>query len=55
MPTEPLTGNIQLVCASKDALIDILDLDPKVSESEYFIDFIAGKYSPDGGLSVSHR
>lgn len=55
MPTEPLTGKLHLVCASKEALIDILDLDPKVSKSEPFIDFTAGKYLPKGGLSVSHR
>ncbi|KOB76875.1 Uncharacterized protein OBRU01_05000 [Operophtera brumata] len=55
VPTEGLTGTLHLVCASEDALIDILDLDPSVAESKEFIDFVAGKYLPPGGLSVSHR
>ncbi|KAL0818565.1 hypothetical protein ABMA28_009004 [Loxostege sticticalis] len=55
VPTEPLVGKLHLVCASEDCLMDILDLDPAVAETEEFIDFIAGKHLPDGGLSVSHR
>ncbi|KAJ0173323.1 hypothetical protein K1T71_011499 [Dendrolimus kikuchii] len=55
VPTEPLTGNIRLVCASEDALINLLDLDPSVAETEDFIDFVNGKFLPDGGLTVSHR
>ncbi|XP_046964205.1 protein adenylyltransferase SelO-like [Vanessa cardui] len=55
VPTEPLTGKLHLVCASDEALSDIFDLDPKVSESEEFINFVAGIYAPEGTLSVSHR
>ncbi|XP_047999671.1 protein adenylyltransferase SelO-like [Leguminivora glycinivorella] len=55
VPTEPLTGNIRLVCASEDALKDLFDLDPSVAETEDFINFVAGRYQPPGGLSVSHR
>ncbi|XP_038215311.1 protein adenylyltransferase SelO-like [Zerene cesonia] len=55
VPTEPLTGKLHLVCVSEEALTDVLDLDPKVSESEDFIHFVSGKYLPEGGLSVSHR
>lgn len=55
VPTEGLTGTLHLVCVSDDALTDILDLDPSVAESEVFIDFVAGKYLPSGGLTVSHR
>ncbi|CAD0204370.1 unnamed protein product [Chrysodeixis includens] len=55
VPTEPLIGKLHLVCASDDALTDILDLDPSVAESEEFINFVAGGYLPEGGLSVSHR
>ncbi|CAG4931698.1 unnamed protein product [Colias eurytheme] len=55
VPTEPLTGKLHLVCVSEDALTDVLDLDPKVSESEEFVHFVSGKYLPEGGLSVSHR
>lgn len=54
VPTEPLTGKIDLVCASNDALTDILDLDPVVAESEEFVEFINGKYLPQGALSVCH-
>ncbi|CAH2268845.1 jg27172 [Pararge aegeria aegeria] len=55
VPTEPLTGKLHLVCVSDEVLLDILDLDPKVAETEQFVDFLAGKYSPEGCLSVSHR
>ncbi|XP_053617364.1 protein adenylyltransferase SelO-like [Plodia interpunctella] len=55
VPTEPLIGQLHLVCASDACLEDILDLDPIVAESEEFVDFIAGKYLPSGGLPVSHR
>ncbi|XP_073947942.1 protein adenylyltransferase SelO-like [Choristoneura fumiferana] len=55
VPTEPLTGNLRLVCASEDALADLFDLDPQVAETEEFINFVAGKYLPEGGLTVSHR
>ncbi|CAH2052648.1 unnamed protein product, partial [Iphiclides podalirius] len=34
---------------------DILDLDPEVAETEEFVDFVAGKHLPDGGLTVCHR
>ncbi|GBP89729.1 UPF0061 protein xcc-b100_1894 [Eumeta japonica] len=55
VPTQPISGNIRLVCASEDALKDILDLNPDVAESQEFIDFITGKILPEGGLCVSHR
>ncbi|XP_045454023.1 protein adenylyltransferase SelO-like [Melitaea cinxia] len=55
VPTEPLQGKIHLVCASDEVMSDILDLDPKVSETEEFINFVAGNYAPEGTLSVSHR
>ncbi|KAI8441831.1 hypothetical protein MSG28_005517 [Choristoneura fumiferana] len=32
VPTEPLTGNLRLVCASEDALADLFDLDPQVEK-----------------------
>ncbi|XP_041971698.1 protein adenylyltransferase SelO-like isoform X2 [Aricia agestis] len=55
VPTEPLTGKLRLVCASENALSDILDLDPKVAGTEEFIDFVAGKHAVEGGLTVCHR
>ncbi|XP_063896417.1 protein adenylyltransferase SelO [Helicoverpa armigera] len=55
VPTEPLTGKLHLVCASDPALIDLLDLDPSVADTEDFINFVAGAYLPEGGLTVSHR
>ncbi|KAF9406016.1 hypothetical protein HW555_013463, partial [Spodoptera exigua] len=42
VPTEPLAGTLHLVCASDDALTDLLDLHPSVAESEEFINFVAG-------------
>ncbi|XP_013146983.1 PREDICTED: UPF0061 protein Pfl01_0444-like [Papilio polytes] len=55
VPTEPLIGKLHLVCASDDAMKHILDLDPVVAETEEFVDMIAGKYLPEGGLTVCHR
>ncbi|KAG7303241.1 hypothetical protein JYU34_011708 [Plutella xylostella] len=55
VPTEGLTGNLRLVCSSDDALSEVLDLHPAVAEDPDFIDFVAGKYLPDGGMSVCHR
>ncbi|XP_022831668.1 uncharacterized protein LOC111360079 [Spodoptera litura] len=55
VPTEPLVGTLHLVCASDDALTDLLDLHPIVAETTEFINFVAGAYLPEGGLTVSHR
>lgn len=55
VPTEPLTGSLQLVCSSEDVLANLLDLDPSVADTQEFINFVAGKYLPEGGLSVCHR
>ncbi|KAL4710080.1 hypothetical protein ACJJTC_016482 [Scirpophaga incertulas] len=55
VPTEPLEGKLHLVCKSDDCLINVLDLDPTVANCEDFLHFVAGKYLPSGGLSVSHR
>ncbi|XP_060806719.1 protein adenylyltransferase SelO [Amyelois transitella] len=55
VPTEPLIGKVHLVCASEDCLVNVLDLDPAVTDSEEFVDLIAGKYLPEGGLTVCHR
>lgn len=55
VPTEPLPGAIRLVCSSDAAMSDILDLDPKVAETEEFIDFVAGKTVLEGGFTVCHR
>ncbi|CAH0758459.1 unnamed protein product [Diatraea saccharalis] len=55
VPTEPLQGNLHLVCASEDCLKNVLELEHTVAETKEFINFIAGKYLPEGGLTVSHR
>ncbi|KPJ11664.1 UPF0061 protein [Papilio machaon] len=55
VPTEPLIGKLNLVCVSEDAMKDILDLDPEVAETVEFVDMVAGKYLPEGGLTVCHR
>ncbi|XP_053616858.1 protein adenylyltransferase SelO-like isoform X1 [Plodia interpunctella] len=51
----PLDRNIRLVCASEDALINILDMDPEMITREEFADFIAGRKLPYGALPVAHR
>ena len=50
-----MPGDIRLVCASDLAFTEILNLDPKVAETEDFIDFVVGKTMPKGALTVSHR
>ncbi|KAG6443077.1 hypothetical protein O3G_MSEX002685 [Manduca sexta] len=55
VPPEPMVGNTLLVCSSHDALTDLLELDPIVAESEEFLNFMNGKYLPNGSLTVSHR
>ncbi|XP_045521888.1 protein adenylyltransferase SelO-like [Pieris brassicae] len=55
VPTEPLVGKLHLVCVSEEALNNILDLDTKVADSEEFVNFSAGKYLPEGSLTVCHR
>ncbi|KAF9796652.1 hypothetical protein SFRURICE_012745 [Spodoptera frugiperda] len=51
----PLERNIRLVCASQDALTDILDMDPDIANREEFAEFIAGRKLPYGALPVAHR
>ncbi|XP_052757662.1 protein adenylyltransferase SelO, mitochondrial-like [Galleria mellonella] len=51
----PLERNIRLVCASEDALKNILDMDPDIVNREEFTEFVAGKKLPYGALPVAHR
>ncbi|XP_047538264.1 protein adenylyltransferase SelO-like [Vanessa atalanta] len=51
----PLERNIRLVCASDDALINILDMDPNIVNSQEFVEFVAGRKLPYGALPVAHR
>lgn len=55
MTPRPLERNIRLVCASKDALRNILDMDPEIADREEFAEFIAGRKLPYGALPVAHR
>ncbi|XP_059054832.1 protein adenylyltransferase SelO-like isoform X2 [Achroia grisella] len=51
----PLERNIQLVCVSEDALMNILDMDPDIVNREEFAEFVAGQKLPYGALPVAHR
>ncbi|CAH0713451.1 unnamed protein product, partial [Brenthis ino] len=51
----PLERNVRLVCASDDALVNILDMDPNIVNSLDFIEFLAGRKLPYGALPVAHR
>lgn len=51
----PLERNIRLVCASEDALVNILDMDPEMINRDEFAEFIAGQKLPYGALPVAHR
>lgn len=44
-----------IVAISKDALRDILDIKPEVSQESLFVDFINGKYNPENALNYAHR
>ncbi|CAK1552373.1 unnamed protein product [Leptosia nina] len=50
-----LEGNVRLVCASEDALNNILDMDMELTTREEFAEFISGAKLPYGALPVAHR
>ncbi|XP_004928987.1 protein adenylyltransferase SelO isoform X1 [Bombyx mori] len=51
----PLENNVRLVCVSVDALANILDMDPDVSNREEFVEFVSGRKLPYGALPIAHR
>ncbi|GBP89727.1 UPF0061 protein xcc-b100_1894 [Eumeta japonica] len=51
----PLERSIKLVCFSEDVLMNILDMDPDISNKDEFAEFIAGRKLPYGALPVAHR
>ncbi|KAF9796651.1 hypothetical protein SFRURICE_012744 [Spodoptera frugiperda] len=53
VPTEPLAGTLHLVCASDDALTDLLDLHPSVAETADFINFF-GHWADQLGDGRAH-
>ncbi|XP_047121431.1 protein adenylyltransferase SelO-like [Schistocerca piceifrons] len=51
----PLKTKLRLVSISRDALTDILDMDPEISDTEEFIQFIAGNKVLDSSTPLAHR
>lgn len=51
----PLKTDLQLVSASQDALVDILDLDPVEVKNPAFAKFIAGNQLLPGSKPLAHR
>ncbi|KAK7873147.1 hypothetical protein R5R35_006368 [Gryllus longicercus] len=51
----PLKHKISLVSYSKDALINILDMDPSITESEDFTEFVSGNLVLSSSVPLAHR
>ncbi|KAG8233427.1 hypothetical protein J437_LFUL013421 [Ladona fulva] len=54
LPT-PLETEIKLIAASQDVIKNILDLDPSVTESKEFIEFVAGNKILESCAPLAHR
>ncbi|KAG8233424.1 hypothetical protein J437_LFUL013418 [Ladona fulva] len=54
LPT-PLETEIKLIAASQDVIKHILDLDPSVTESKEFIEFVAGNKILESCAPLAHR
>jgi uncharacterized protein YdiU (UPF0061 family) len=54
MPT-PLKTKLKLVSFSEDVLINILDMDPMITENYGFLEFIAGNKVLPSSFPLSHR
>lgn len=51
----PLKTKLRLVAVSRDVLTDILDMDPEISKTEEFVQFIAGNKVLDSSTPLAHR
>ncbi|XP_068086763.1 protein adenylyltransferase SelO isoform X2 [Anabrus simplex] len=51
----PLREGLKLVAYSKDALVNILDMDPSITETQEFVEFIAGARVLDSSIPLAHR
>lgn len=54
LPT-PLKTKLKLVHFSEDALINILDMDPLITKTREFLEFIAGNKVIPSSVPLSHR
>lgn len=51
----PLKTELQLVAASEDVLVGILDMDPSVKNDPKFLNFVAGNELLENSDPLSHR
>jgi uncharacterized protein YdiU (UPF0061 family) len=54
LPT-PLKTKLKLVCYSKNVLVSILDMDPSITETYEFLQFIAGNKVLPSSIPLAHR
>ncbi|XP_049839326.1 protein adenylyltransferase SelO-like isoform X1 [Schistocerca gregaria] len=54
LPT-PMETEVKLVAYSRDVLTQILDMDPEITETQDFVDFVAGNKILDSSVTLAHR
>lgn len=54
LPT-PLKTKLKLVSYSEDALVNILDMDPSVTKTDEFLEFVAGNRILPSSVPLAHR
>ena len=52
---DPLVKNLKLVSFSKDVLMNILNMDPIITETQEFVEWIAGKNVLNSSTVLAHR
>lgn len=50
-----MVKNVKLVSFSKDVLINILNVDPMITETQEFVDWIVGKIVLNSSTVLAHR
>lgn len=51
----PIKTKLQLVDYSEDALVNILDMDPEITTTDEFLDFVAGNKVLSSSTPLAHR
>lgn len=51
----PLNGRLQLVGVSEHALVDLLEMDPDIANTEEFVAFVAGNLVLPSSTPLAHR
>jgi uncharacterized protein YdiU (UPF0061 family) len=54
LPT-PLKTKLKLVSYSKEALVSILDMDPSITETYEFLEFVSGNQILSSSVPLAHR